>query len=170
MEDYKTKLWSSLRDLWALSMPCYINYQATTFWHQYSFWVVNPLWAWHLSTEYSSTKHTAMSVLQQVLKKASRQRPLPDQRAFSLSDSSISPSLFASPSRWRNAFFPTAALVLRYVLNQANRQRLLLALRPEELPVLRYWIITLLRLLIFLKSLERSSKTTKQKKNVTTQV
>ena len=31
-----------------------------------------------------------------------------------------------------------AALVLQYVLNQANRQRLLPDLRPEDLPVLRY--------------------------------
>ena len=72
---------------------------------------------------------STMSILQQVLKKASRQRPLPDQRAFSLSDSSIFLSLFVSPSGWQNAFFPTAALVLQYVLNQANRQRLLSGLK-----------------------------------------
>ena len=70
-----------------------------------------------------------MSVLQQVLKESSRQRPLLDQRAFSLSDSSISPSLFASLSGRRNAFLPIAALDLQYVLNQANQQRLLPNLR-----------------------------------------
>ena len=57
---------------------------------------------------------------------------------------------------WQNAFLPTAALVLQYVLNQANRQRLLPGLRPEDLPVLRYWGVTLLRLPMFLKSSERS--------------
>ena len=44
---------------------------------------------------------------------------------------------------------PRAALVLQYILNQANRQRLLLGLRPENLPVLRYWGVTLLRLPMF---------------------
>ena len=71
---------------------------------------------------------------------------------------------------WQNAFLPTAALVLQYVLNQANRQRLLPGLRPEDLPVLRYWGVTLLRLPMFLKSSERSLRTTKRKKNVTTRV
>ena len=170
MEGYKTKLSSGPRDLWALLIPLHIDYQATTFGHQYSFWVVHPIWAWHLNTEHSSTERTAMSVLQQVLKEASRQRPLPDQRAFSLSDSSIFLSLFVSPSGWQNAFFPTAALVLQYVLNQANRQKLLLGLRPEDLPVLRYWGVTLWRLFMFLKLSERSLRTTKRKKNVTTWV
>ena len=120
------------------------------------FWVAHTLWAWHLSTEYSFTERTTMSVLQQVLKKTSRQRPLSDQRAFSLSDSSIFPSLFVFPSGWRNVFLPTAMLVLRYVSNQTNRQKLLLGLRPEDLPVLRYCGVTLLRLPMFLKSSERS--------------
>ena len=79
---------------------------------------------------------SAMSVLQQVLKEASRQRPLPDQRAFSLSDSSISPSLFASPSGRRNAFLPTAALVLRYVFEPSQPTKT--STKPEDLPVLRY--------------------------------
>ena len=48
-----------------------------------------PLWAWHFSAKCLSIECTAMSILQQVLKKTSRQRPLPDQKAFSLSDSSI---------------------------------------------------------------------------------
>ena len=39
------------------------------------------------------------------------------------------PSVFASPSSWQNAFFSTAALVLQYVLNQANQQKLLPVLR-----------------------------------------
>ena len=63
-----------------------------------------------------------------------------------------------------------AALVLQYVSNQTNWQRLLPGLRREDLPVLRYWGVTLLKLLMFLKSLERSVRTTKQKKNVTTRV
>ena len=37
----------------------------------------------------------------------------------------------------QNVFFPIAALVPQYVLNQANQQRLLPGLGPEELPVLR---------------------------------
>ena len=46
-------------------------------------------------------------------------------------------------------------------LNQANRQRLLLGLRPENLPILSFWDVTLLRLPMFLKSSERSFKTIK---------
>ena len=40
--------------------------------------------------------------------------------------------------------------------NQVNQQRLLPGLRLENLPVLKYWGVTLLRLLMFLKSSERS--------------
>ena len=95
-----------------------------------------------------------MSVLQQVLKKASWQRPLPDQKAFNLSDSSIFPSLFASLSGWRNAFLSTAALVLQYVFEPSQPTKT--SIRPEDLSVLWYWGVTLLRLLMFLRSSERS--------------
>ena len=64
---------------------------------------------------------------------------------------------------WQNALFPTAALVLQYVSNQANRQRLLPGLRPEDLVVLRYWDVTWLKLPMFLKSLEQNLRTTKRK-------
>ena len=47
------------------------------------------------------------------------------------------PSVFASPSGWQDAFFPTAALVPQYVWNQANQQRLLLGLRSGDLPGLK---------------------------------
>ena len=38
---------------------------------------------------------------------------------------------------WRNALLPISALVLQYVLNQANQQKLLPGLRPENLPGLK---------------------------------
>ena len=45
---------------------------------------------------------------------------------------------------WQNTFLPTAALVLQYVLNQANRQRLLPGLRLEDLlglKILKYYVV-----------------------------
>ena len=70
-------------------------------------------------------------------------------RMFSLSTLPLySPSVFATPSGWQNAFLPKAALVLQYVSNQANRQRLLTNLttyQAWDLRTYQSWDIEVLR-------------------------
>ena len=124
-------------------------------WAPVLFWMVLLFW-WHLCTKFSSAKRTPLyNYINAGTSTKSKLQPCP--RTFSLSSLPLYfPSVFASPSSWQNAFLPTATLVLRYVLNQANRQRFLPGLRPENLPVLRYWGVTLLRLFKFLKSSKRS--------------
>ena len=132
-------------------------------------WMALPFW-WYLCTKFFSAKGT-LSHSYVNTGTHTRSRLQSYSKTFSLSSLPLySSSVFTSPSGWQNEFLPIAALVLQYVSNQANWQRLLLGLRLEDLPALRYWGVMLLKLPMFLKSSEQILGTNKQKKNVTTRV
>ena len=156
------KFLSDLRELWAFLISPYINYQVTTFGQQYFF-------RWHTFFKHNINapslplQNTSFLITTLILKPISKGR-LAYQASFY-----IFPSLFASLSNWQNVFFCIAALVLQYVFEPGQPRKTstkhedLPDLRLENLPILKYWVVTFLRLSMFLKSLEQSLKTTNQK-------
>ena len=108
-------------DLRALLIPLHIDYQATTFGHQYSF-------GWHSLFEHDISAQSSPPQNLRFLTATSRLGPVPKPRlqpgprTFSLSDPSISSKLLSLHQVFicRTHALPRAALVLRYVSNQAN--------------------------------------------------
>ena len=163
--------WTLIRSAGLTNSLNTILYQLSSyvFWAPLLLWMALPF-RQHFRTKLSSAKGTpSHSYVNAGTRTKSKLQPCP--RMFSLSDLLLFLRAYLPLHQvfiCGTHVLPRAASVLQYVLNQASWQRL-----PPDLKTYQsweYWGVTLLRLLMFLKSLEQSLRITKQKENITTRV